>query len=91
MDQSELTPSAVGERARALYARALRSRVETPENIGKEIVIDIVSGDFEIDDKGMAASQRLRARRPQAVLYGMRIGYDAVYALGGSALRRTDP
>ena len=90
MTRSHLTPSAIGKRARTLYDRDLKSRVETPENIGKEIVIDIMTGDFEIDDDGLAASHRLRSRHPQAILHGLRIGYDAVYALGGSELRRSD-
>ena len=66
----------------------LRGRVETPENVGREIVIDIETGDYEIDANGLDASRRLLERRPGAALYGARIGYDAVYTLGG-ALRRT--
>lgn len=66
-----------------LYEARLRSIVETPENLGREIVIDVETGDYEIDTDGLAASLRLLARHPGAALYGARIGYNAVYTLGG--------
>jgi hypothetical protein len=46
-------------------------------------VIDVETGHYEIDDDGLAASRRLLAKRPGAPLYGLRIDYNAVYALGG--------
>ena len=52
-------------------------------------MIDIETGDYEIDAVGMETSRRLRNRHPDAVLFGLRIGYDAVYALGG-VLTQTD-
>jgi hypothetical protein len=79
----------IAQRGQALYDRDLRDPVEADEsNIGKVLVLDIDSGDYEIDDFGIPAARRLRARRPEAVLYALRIGYDAMYALGGT-LRRT--
>jgi hypothetical protein len=80
----------IDRRGEALYQNHVRPLVETPENIGREIVIDVETGDYEIDADGMAASRRLLARHPGAALYGARIGYDAVYTLGG-VLERTDP
>jgi hypothetical protein len=43
----------LGERARNLYER-LRAEVETPENVGKLIVLDMDSGDYEIDETVIA-------------------------------------
>jgi hypothetical protein len=80
----------IDRRGEELYETRLRSLVETPENIGREIVIDVETGDYEIDADGMAASRRLLSRRPGAALYGARIGYNAVYTLGG-VLERTEP
>lgn len=80
----------IDRRGEELYEKRLRRLVETPENIGREIVIDVETGDYEIDTDGMAASRRLLARHPGAALYGARIGYDAVYTLGG-VLERTRP
>ena len=61
--------------------------METEENIGKQIVIDIETGEYEIDVSGLDASLRMLAKKPDAALYGARIGYDAVYAIGGSLTR----
>jgi hypothetical protein len=72
-----------------IYETKLRPKVETTENIGKLISIDIHTGDYEIGDKPLSTIQRLQARRPEAEIWTERIGYDAVYAVGGS-LRRVD-
>ena len=72
-----------------IYETQLRPQVETEENIGKLISIDINTGDYEIGEKPVLTIQRLQARRPDAEIWTERIGYDAVYAVGGS-LRRVD-
>jgi hypothetical protein len=74
----------IARRGQKLYEQSIRSQVETEANIGKIISIDIESGDYEIDDDLVAAGKRLLTRHPDAALYGKRIGYNAVYALGGS-------
>lgn len=74
----------------ALYEQGIRAKVETEENIGKIISIDIETGDYEIGDDVIETGRRLLAKRPEAPLYGARIGYNAVFAVGGS-LRRTAP
>ena len=76
-------PSQIGEQARQLYAR-LRDKVETSENIGKLIVMEVESGDHEIDEQGIESSRRLLSRHPGAALYALRIGYkNAVSFCGG--------
>lgn len=79
----------LGERGRDLYEQ-LRARVETPENIGKVIVMDVESGDYETDDLGIDSSFRLKERHPGAALYALRIGYEALASLDGE-LERTAP
>jgi hypothetical protein len=82
MSQDHLTREQVAERGDEIYADRLRDRVETEENIGKVIVIDIRSGDYEIDDDGFQANHRIGAKHPDGVFYGLRIGYDAVEGIG---------
>lgn len=60
-----------------------RTDVETPENIGKMIVIDVESGRYGIDATGFDASRALRQQNKEARLVGLRIGYDVAAALGG--------
>jgi hypothetical protein len=78
----------IHRRGQALYDERIRAIVETPENIGKVVAIDVETGNYEIADDGLATARSLRAKNPKAILYGVRIGYDAAYALGGT-LRRT--
>lgn len=67
-----------------VYEQDIRGKVETAEHIGKQIVIDVETGEYEMDSAGLAASRRLLVQHPEAALFGARIGYDAVYALGGA-------
>ena len=76
----------IGRRGREIYER-LRTLLETEENIGKIVSIDVESGDYEIGDDLVAAGRRLQMRRPDAQMYGKRIGYNAVYAVGGSLVQ----
>lgn len=77
----------IGRRGQEIYESRLRTLLETQENIGKIVSIDVDSGDYEIADDLLAAGRRLQQRRPDAQMYGKRIGYNAVYAVGGSLLR----
>jgi hypothetical protein len=77
----------IGRRGQEIYEQRLRPLVETENNIGKIISIDVESGDYEIADDLLAAGRRLQQRRPDALMYGKRIGYNAVYAVGGSLVR----
>ena len=87
MGHPRFSSEEIGRRGKEIYSERIRASVETEENVGKQIVVDIETGEYEIDADGLVASHRLLARHPGAALYGARIGYDAVYALGGTLLR----
>ncbi|MBB6051087.1 hypothetical protein [Armatimonas rosea] len=78
-------------RGKALYQEHIRSLVETQESLGKIVAIDIESGDYEIDSDLLVASRRLRIRHASARIWAERIGYNAVYAVGGTRTRTTIP
>ena len=46
---------------------------------GKVIVIDVLSGDHEIGDNDLEATLCMFERRPNALTWGERIGYPAMY------------
>ena len=73
----------IGRRGEALYAQDIRARVETPENIGKMLIIDVDTGEYIVEEKGVIASLIIRAKRPDALLYGLRIGYNVTATIGG--------
>ena len=89
MPHARLSSKEIDRRGQEWYER-LRPLVETPENIGKIISIDVESGDYAIADDLITAGDLVRARHPDAAMYGARIGYDAVYAVGGTLTRTTD-
>ena len=84
-------PEAEMNRLGGQWYEKLRPLVETPENIGKQITINVQTGEYEIhsDKDALAACDRLFAKNANAVLFGFRIGYNAVYLLGGMLTRTT--
>jgi hypothetical protein len=83
MPYRQYTPNEVAQRGEAIYERQIRAKVESA-HLGKFVVIDIETGDYEVDADDLVATQRALAKRPDAVLYGLRIGAPAAYRLGGS-------
>ncbi|PSF35167.1 hypothetical protein C7H19_17440 [Aphanothece hegewaldii CCALA 016] len=78
-----LSREEVARRAKQLYESSIRSLVETEENIGKMVIIDIETGDYEVDETGLEAAHNLNALHPFARLFGIRIGYNVAASLGG--------
>jgi hypothetical protein len=64
-----------------IYNERLRAEVER-DHLGKFIVVDVFSGDFEIGSDDLDASLRMLDRRPDALLYGVRIGDEVAYRFG---------
>jgi hypothetical protein len=69
-------------RAAGIYDTTLRQQVETPENLGKYITIDVSTGDFEIDSNLIESVFRLKRRHHQAATCTLRIGYPAAFSHG---------
>ena len=82
MANKQLSSSEVAEIGERLYRDRIQEVVE-PDQLGRFLVMDIDSGDYEVDDRDIHASLRLRERRPQGILYGIRIGHSAAYQIGG--------
>jgi hypothetical protein len=78
------TTHEIVERGKAIYEQQIRQKVGTEENKGKFLIIDIETGDYEMDDDEIAATRRAHARHPDGAFYGMRVGYRAAEVLGGS-------
>ena len=82
MPYTRYTPQEVESRGEAMYARQLRNKVD-PKHRGKFLVIDIETGDYEIDTDDLVATQQLLTTHPNAVIYGLRIGFPTAYRIGG--------
>ncbi len=75
------------KRGKELYENVIRAQVETPENIGKIISINVETGEYEIGDDLVVTSSKLQAKQANAIIWGEQIGFDAVYAIGGTLVR----
>ncbi len=78
-----LSHEEVAKIAELMYSESIRQKVESKENIGKMVIIDIESGDYEVDKNGLHAANRLSEKYPDVRLYGIRIGYNVAASLGG--------
>ena len=79
-----------GRLGREIYKRDIRDKVE-PDHIGEYVAIDVDSGCWALGEKPMEARNRLEDLRPEAVDVSMeKIGYEAVYSIGGGAPRRSN-
>ena len=80
---------AISELGEKIYRDRIKSRL-TPSEKGKFVLIDVVSGRYEIDADFNTASDRLWERRPDSVSYAVKVGYKAVFHFGGSHTRDDD-
>ena len=83
MADLEYKPGDIAARGEAIYRERIQPQVESVKK-GSFVVIDVESGDYEIDAGDASATRRLLDRRPKAVTYGVRVGYRAAYShVGG--------
>lgn len=74
MSTELLSTAEVCARGQRLYDERLRDQLE-PQHNGKYVVLDIETGDYELDANQLAASDRAWAKHPNAPLYSVRVGY----------------
>jgi hypothetical protein len=77
----------LAQRGQALYESGIRQQVETG-NEGKILAIDIETGEFEVDENVVPATNRLFERLPDAQPWIIRIGHRAVYHFGARSLKK---
>jgi hypothetical protein len=78
MPYSRYTSEEVAARGEAIYAQRIRAEVEAAHT-GEFVVVDIETGDYEVDAEDLSAPKRALAKRPDAVLYGLRVGFPTAY------------
>ena len=57
-----------------LFEREIATRIPAGDP-GRVVAIDVISGDFEVDDRSLTATDGLRARHPDAQIYLRMIGW----------------
>ena len=81
MQISQDTGKEIVRRGQEIYERAIRAQVE-PEHKGKLLVINIETGEYEMDADDAAALDRAKARFGRAKTFTLRVGYPTAYRLG---------
>jgi hypothetical protein len=71
----------------AIYEQRLRPTLE-PDHRGEIVAIDVDSDDFEVASDTLTAANKLLARRPDAQILSLRIGYPGVHRFGPRAMKR---
>ena len=74
-------PAEIVQRGKALYEQQIRAEVEA-DNLGKVLVINVETGEYEMDADHLTASTRAAAKFPGAPRYAMRIGARALGRIG---------
>ena len=79
--QPDLTGVEISALGKMIYRKKIRPLM-TEEDIGKYVIVDVYSGEYEIDEWSVEADLRLRERVPDACAYIMRVGFSAGFFLG---------
>lgn len=69
MTHLKFSTEEIARRGKELYEKGIRAQVETVENIGKIISIDVETGDYEIDDDLVVTSRRLQAKHTTVAIW----------------------
>jgi hypothetical protein len=83
MPQTKYTPEEIADIAEQIYRRDIRPKV-MPQHKGKFLVLDIKTGEYEIDEDDLAAWERLRARVPDGEYFALRVGYTTANTFSGT-------
>jgi hypothetical protein len=80
MSKATYSKEEVVRRGEEIYERDIRAKVEAGHR-GEFIVIDVDSGDYDIDVNALEATHRVAARHPDGDRCLLRIGSPAAYQI----------
>ena len=91
MPATNYTEEEIVQRGQALYEQKIRAAIDEIENKGRMLVINVETGEYEMDADDVTAAKRAKARFGAAALFTIRIGHPAAYRLGGRFLASNYP
>ena len=83
MPHPRFTNEEIVRRGEEIYGDRLREQFEKIYH-DKIVIIDIETGEYEIDDDALKASNRALAKHPGAAIYGLRVGSRYIYEFSGN-------
>ena len=81
MTDPRLSSDEIAGQGQTIYDRDIRDSLDVSDE-GKFLVLDVDSGDYELDSDEIAAVKRARKKHRGAVFYILRVVRSAVYRLG---------
>ena len=87
MPNLTLSPEEIGRRGQDYYDQLLRDKLE-PEHRGEFLMLNIETGEYEMDKNERLAFERARTRWPSGVLCILRVGYRTAHRVGFRPPRR---
>jgi hypothetical protein len=85
MPHPRYSSAEIVQRGQALYEQQIRAQVEA-SHPGQFLILDIETGDYEIDAEDVRALQRAKAKHPEGAFYIVRVGSPTAYRLGAQPL-----
>ena len=82
MATSALSRTEIVRRGEEIYERDLRAHLEPASN-GQFVVLDIDTGEYELDPDETLALQRAMTKRPDGTRFIKRVGFSVAHRLGG--------
>ena len=70
-EHKKMTYEEQKQRGESIYDAQIRHRI-APEDEGKFVLVDVLTGDYESAERSVEARVNLRQRRPEAVIHTMR-------------------
>jgi hypothetical protein len=85
MPHPRYSSAEIVQRGQALYEQQIRAQVEASHPC-QFLILDIETGDYEIDAEEVRALQRAKAKHPEGAFYIVRVGSPTAYRLGAQPL-----
>ena len=82
----QFTNEEIARRGEEIYVSRLRSLEK--DHFGQVVIIDVETGEYEVSADSLAANKRALAKNPNAMLYGIRVGFAFVETLSGPRLTK---
>ena len=84
MDVQELSDEEFARRGNAIFEERVRPHVDVDAEAHKFVAIDVETGEYEVDESEVKATDRLAERCPEAEgrIWLRRVGYEHAHRLG---------
>lgn len=86
MSIENLSPEEIQRRGEELYVNTIRPTL-SEKDTGRFVAIDVISGQYAVADDDATASLEMLKRGSGDNLYGIRIGQEAAYKIGGQSVK----